>query len=199
MRKTITLAAMLWLSFAVLASAPATAQKLEAQPGYVPIQELGIFPREKLTAEINLSGPILRMIAGAARAEDPEFSALISGLQAIQVQVFPLAETDGTAIRERIGRAVRWLEDRGWAPTVRVREEGEEVYIYLKEAENRIVGMTLMSLTPGDEAAVINIVGRIDPEQLSRLGEELDLPHLDRVPEKGKDKKDGKDNQDKQP
>lgn len=192
MRKTIALTAMLWLSLALLASAPALAQRLELQPGYVPIHELGIFPRERLTAEINLSGPILRMIAGAARADDPEFSALIAGLQAIQVQVFPLAESDETAVKGRIDRAVRWLEDRGWAPTVRVREGREEVYIYLKEAENRIVGMTLMSLTSGDEAAVINIVGRIDPEQLSRLGEELDLPHLDRVPQKGRDDKEKK-------
>lgn len=198
MRKTITLAVTLWLSFAVLASTPATAQRLEAQPGYVPIHELGIFPRERLSAEINLSGPLLRMIAGASRTDDPEFAALLSGLQAIQVQVFPLAATDEAAVKGRIGHAVRWLEDRGWAPTVRVREGREEVYIYLKEAEGRIVGMTLMSLTSGDEAAVINIVGRIDPEQLSRLGEALDLPHLDRVPEKRKDK-DNKDNQDKKP
>ncbi|HEX7180564.1 MAG TPA: DUF4252 domain-containing protein [Thermoanaerobaculia bacterium] len=194
MRKTITFAVLLWLSFAILTAAPATAQKLEAQPGYVPIHELGIFPRERLSAEINLSGPLLRMIAGASRSDDPEFAALLSGLQAIQVQVFPLAATDEAAVKGRIGNAVRWLEDRGWAPTVRVREGGEEVYIYLKEAEGRIVGMTLMSLTSGDEAAVINIVGRIDPEQLSRLGEELDLPHLDRVPDK-----DNKDNQDKKP
>ena len=56
-----------------------------------------------------------------------------------------------------------------------MRDEGEETYIYLKETGGKIDGLTLLSLSPGDEAVVINIVGRIDPEQIGRLAQHFDV------------------------
>lgn len=171
------------LVLALLLSAPAAfAAPQPAPPGSVPFDELGLFPREKLSVEINLGGPLLRLVAAATRREDPQFSALITSLREIRVQVFPLASADESAVRTRIGRATRWLEDHGWAATVKVREKDEETFIYMKEADGKVEGLTLLSLQPGVEAVLINIVGRLDPDQLGRLGEGLDIPHLQKVP-----------------
>jgi Domain of unknown function (DUF4252) len=82
---------------------------------------------------------------------------------------------DASAIRTKIGRTVRWLEDRGWKATLKVRDEGEETYIYLKETGGKIDGLTLLSLSPGEEAVAINIVGRIDPAQIGRLAQHFDV------------------------
>jgi Domain of unknown function (DUF4252) len=182
MRKPTNLIIALFL----FAASSGFAQRLEDQPGYLPLEELGLFPRDKLSVEINLQGVLLRMIAAATRGEDPEFSGVMAGLRSIQVQVFPLVGIDEGAIRTKIGRAVHWLEDRGWQSTMRVREQGEETYIYLKESDGKIAGLTLLSVQPHDEAVAINIVGRIDPEQLGRLGRSLDIPELEKVPAPGK-------------
>ncbi|HEY2293753.1 MAG TPA: DUF4252 domain-containing protein [Thermoanaerobaculia bacterium] len=162
---------------------PGRAQKPESQPGYVPIEELGLFPRDKLEVEINLDGPVLHMVSAMTRKDDPGFSAVMDGLKSIQVQVFPVKGTDTAALKTRIDRAVHWLEGHGWKSTVRVREQGQETYIYLKQTGDQIEGLTLLSLDPKDEAVVINIVGRIDPAELGRLGQSLHVPQLKNVPE----------------
>jgi hypothetical protein len=161
---------------------PGWAQKPESQPGYVPIEELGLFPRDKLEVEIDIGPPILRMIAAGTRKDDPGFSAVMEGLKSIQVQVFPVKGVDTGAVKARIERAAQWLEGHGWKSSVRVRDQGQETYIYLKQTGDRIDGLTLLSLDPKDEAVVINIVGRIDPAQLGRLSQSLDVPQLKKIP-----------------
>jgi hypothetical protein len=178
MRKPIVLVTILLF----LGVAGARAQKLESQPGYVPIEELGLFPADKLSVEINIDGPLLRMVAEATKREDPGFSAVLAGLKSIKVQVFPLKGVAVDVVKTRIGRSAHWLEERGWVSMLKVRDQGGETYIYLKQAGERIDGLTLLSFDPKDEAVVINIVGRIDPAQIGRIGESLHVPQLKKLP-----------------
>lgn len=174
-RKPIVLAiSLLFLAVAGWAQKP--------EPGYVSIEDLDLFPRDKLQVEINIGTPILRMIAAGARKDDPGFAAVMAGLKSIQVQVFPVKGVEAGAVRSRIDRALRWLEGHGWESTVRVRDQGQETYIYLKQSGDRIDGLTLLSLDPKEEAVAINIVGRIDPAQIGELGQSLHVPQLKSVP-----------------
>src|SRR5262249_19675378 len=118
---------------------------------------------------------------------------LVSGLQAIRVQVAPLKDLDAEKVRARMDQAVRWLEAKGWTAVVRTREKGAESYIYTREIQGQILGLAVLSLEPGKEAAVINIVGRLDPDQLGRLAPGLPGPQPQKVPPKDKTKpRDGK-------
>jgi hypothetical protein len=171
-----------------LAAAAGRAQKLESLPGYVPIEELNLFPPDDLSVEVNLNGPLLHLVAAAAK-DDPGFSSVMAGLKSIKVQVYPLKGVDAAAVKVRIGRAVHWLEDHGWKSSVRVREKGDETYIYLKQTGDRIEGLTLLSLSAGDEAVIINIVGKIDPAELGRLGQGLHVPQLQKTPARNGAKK----------
>ena len=174
----------------LLLAAPSLRAGQPPEPaGAVPFDELALFPRDKLSVEINLDGPILRMVAAATSKEDPEFAKLMAGLKAIRVQVFPVKDAGGAGpLRPKIDRAVRWLEDHGWRSTVRVRDKGEETYIYLKEADGQIVGLTVLALDPADAAALINIVGKLDPAEIGRLGRDLDIPQLQRIQPRSGDK-----------
>jgi hypothetical protein len=98
---------------------------------------------------------------------------VMAGLKSIKVQVFPLKGEDAGAVKARIERAVHWLEGRGWQSTMRVRDQGQETYIYLKETGGKVDGLTLLSFDPKDEAVVINIVGRIDPAQIGSIAQTL--------------------------
>jgi hypothetical protein len=165
-----------------LAASALMAQTPQKPPGFVPLAELNLFPQDKLSAEVNLDGAILRLVAAAVKSDDPAFSAMVASLRSINVQVFPLAGIDAGAVKTKIGHAVQWLEDRGWKASLRVKEKGEETYIYLKEQDGQIVGLTVLSFQPGEEAAVVNIAGRIDPAQIGRLGQNLHVQQLERVP-----------------
>jgi hypothetical protein len=174
----------------LLVAAPAAKAGTPPEPsGAVPLDELGLFPRDKLSVEINLEGPLLRMVAAATSKDDPDFSRLMAGLKAIRVQVFPLKDAGGAGpLRPKVDRAVRWLEDRGWHSIVRVRDKGDETYIYLKEANGQIVGLTILALDSDEDAALINIVGKLDPAEIGRLGRHLDIPQLQKAQPRSGDK-----------
>jgi hypothetical protein len=182
MRASILLAPVLALLLAVPAVSPAWPAGPALEPGALPFQELDLFPRDKLSVEIDLEGPLLRMVSEATRGDDPDFARLMAGLKAIHVEVFPLKGKEGAEpLRPKIDRLLRWLEDRGWHSTVRVRDKGEETYIYMKEGGGQIVGLAILSVQPGQEAALINIVGKLDPAEIGRLGHGLDIPQLQKA------------------
>lgn len=171
--------------FALFPAAAAAALAPPPPAGVVPLDELNLFPRDQLSVEVSLEGGMLHLIAAAAQ-DDPDFSSVVAGLKSINVRVFPLKGVKDETIKPKIDHAVRWLEERGWKANVRVRDQGQETFIYMKEQDGRIVGLTVLTFKPGDEAAVINIAGRIDPAQIGRLGQKLHLPELEKVPSRGK-------------
>lgn len=182
MRKPIALAAFLLALLAGPAVDAQTMQTMKSQPGYLPIEQLNLFPPEKLSVEINIEGPLLRMVAAATKRDDPGFSSVVDGLKGITLQAFPLKGVDAGTVKAKIAGAVRWLEGHAWTASIKVRDKGEETYVYLKLSGDRIDGLTLLSVNPGDEAVVINIVGTIDPAQLGRIGQKFDLPQLQKIP-----------------
>ncbi|HEV7504290.1 MAG TPA: DUF4252 domain-containing protein [Thermoanaerobaculia bacterium] len=177
MRKTLLPLVFYLAASAALAQPP--------PPGLVPLDELNLFPRDQLSVEVNLAGGMLHLIAAAAE-DDPDFSAIVGGLQSINVQVFPLKGVKAESIKPKIDHAVQWLESRGWKVNVRVRDQGQETFIYMKEQSGKIVGLTVLTFKPGEEAAVINIAGRIDPAQIGRVGQKLHLPQLEKIPARPK-------------
>ncbi len=148
------------------------------QPGYFPLETLGILAREDLSVEINLQGAMLRMVAGAVRAAEPDFAGLIENLAAVRVHIAPGDKLDLAKVSKRIRTATDWLEDNNWQAIVRTRDDDDdETYVYSHETDGEIDGMAILVMEP-TEVAVINIIGGIDLEQIERLGETLDLPLL---------------------
>jgi Domain of unknown function (DUF4252) len=172
----------------VATTAVVAASSPPASPGALPFGELEIFARKDLTTEINLEGAFLKLIASATSEDDPDFARLVSGLQAIRVQVAPLRGLDAEKVHAKMDQAVRWLEAKGWTAVVRIREKEEESYIYSREVQGQIVGLAVLSFEPGKEAAVVNIFGHLDPDQIGRLGRGLHVHQLEKVPSKEKDK-----------
>lgn len=159
------------------APAPPAAPPLTALPGFFPLEELGLVPRENLSVEINLSGAMLRLLGRVTAAEDDEFARVVSGLEAIRVRVAPLGGSDRQRARARIAEGSRWLEQRQWQTVLRSRDEDEEVAIYLREIDGQTVGLTVLALD-AEEITVVNILGDIDLAALGGLTESLDLPAL---------------------
>jgi len=172
---------ILTLVLAGLTPAPAAAQAaLTELPGYLPTEHLDLVPAGEAAVEINLQGAMLRMIAAVAGKEDPEFAALVGALEAIRVRSGEFDPAAAAAVGARIAAAQSWLDGHGWLPMVRVREDGEQLFVYSLEQGGDLVGFTLLAVEEG-EATAVNLIGRIDPAQLVRLIEGLDLDVLDDI------------------
>lgn len=156
----------------------AAAQFNTDHPGYFPIEDLGILPDEAINLEINLTGPMIKFIALATNEEEPELSRLVEGLESIRVRGADLETISADQVRSGIRQASERLADNGWISMVRIRDEDEEVYIYFKEQEEEMMGLTVLSLE-NDEVMLINLVGKIDPAGLGSLASGLDLPQLE--------------------
>lgn len=133
--------------------------------------------------EVNVRGALLRMVAEASKYEDPELSELLQGLRAIQVRGFDV-RGNAREFRRRSDEFGDRLEARGWETVVRVRDDEEQVNMYLLTREGVIDGMVVLAVDEDDdEAVVVNIVGNIDPEQVGRIGRKFNLGVLDDLDE----------------
>lgn len=152
-----------------LPAAPLAAQTpIDEMPGYFPLELLDVLAPEDVSIEINLRGAMLRMISSFTDEEDPEFAALVAGLDAVHVRSGEFDPNEMADVGARVAAGQRWLQDNGWLAMLRVRDEGEEVYIYTREVGVEIVGLAILALESG-EATAINLIGRIDPDQIGRL------------------------------
>jgi hypothetical protein len=153
------------------------AQTLEEHPGYFPLDELQFLSPEDLSVEVNLRGAMLRLIAKVAWDEDPEFARIMNDLEAIRVQIAPVDRLQAEDIRKGLDTGVAMLENLGWYRMVLTRDEDEEVHIYGRELDGSLQGLTVLAMED-EEVIVLNLVGRIDPDQLGRLMTGLDLPEV---------------------
>lgn len=166
---------ILLLSFlALLISAPAFA----LAKGQIDFADLSSHYGEP-KVEINLSSSLMKMIGSFADAEDPEVGNILANLESIKVRVYNLNGKLEKA-NSTVDRVSGQLRSDNWETLVTVNdnEENQKVRIFSKSTENVIDGVVVMVVSPekeGGEAVFINIVGEIDPEQISKVTETLDI------------------------
>jgi hypothetical protein len=155
---------------------------LKSEPGYVDFSMLDRLGQEA-KVEVNLRDPMLGLVSKFISEDDPELRDLIAGLKLVRVRVYDAAAAGMDKLLAAGSEATRQLDADGWERIVRVREDGEHVDVYFKPSKNAewIEGVLVIAMEAGDEAAFVNIVGTIRPEDVARLGDHMDIDGLDRV------------------
>ena len=131
--------------------------------------------------EVNLSPFMLKFAAKIASAHDKEAAALIGNLTSVRVNVVSLDDSNREGAVAHISEIRRKLESKGWAKMVTVREKegGDDVNVHIKQhGEDAIAGLVVTVIDHKGEAVVVNIVGNITPEQIAKVGQELDIEPL---------------------
>jgi hypothetical protein len=164
MRKTSVLIGVMLAAFAGFGGAQASAQS-----GYYPIEEMGIFSEGDLEVDVDLSGAMLRVAAGAMENQDEHIAELVANLERVRVQVGAPSGVDAATVAQKIAAAKATLEGAGWKKILSVEESDEHVYLYALESAGNIVGLTVFVSEGSEEVVVVNIVGDINPETLGRL------------------------------
>lgn len=159
---------------ALLVPSPALRAQVDAP---FPFELPEIFSDDNIRVEINLPRFLIGMVAGATEESDQEFSRLIDGLQDIRVRIAEKEDGLPQSAVDQLRTASRQLDRQGWYPLMKVREDEEEFYLYLKQDDDTMSGV-LVLFASATEAGLIHIRGTVNPEDLGRLGQRLDLPAL---------------------
>jgi len=131
------------------------------------------------TVEVTLDGPLLRMAAKFMRNDDPEdaeTAEMIENLEGIYVKSFTFDgpgqwnASDVAMIKSQIGPQ--------WQRIVNVKSrDGENVEIYFLPNGELLAGIVIVA-TEDDELTVVNLVGPVDLDRLSRLENQFGIPEM---------------------
>lgn len=162
-----------YLSIAILVfvSAPAYAQRLTLD---IP----GLADRAKEVVEVTLDGPLLRVAAKFLSGDDPDERAareVVTKLQGIYVKSYTF-DNEGEydmAIVEKLRAQVST-----WKKIVTVREKSRETNdVYVDMRGEEVVGLAIINAEPR-ELTVVNIVGTIDLDKLSKIEGNFGIPRM---------------------
>lgn len=156
-----------------LSAASATAQA-QGEFSFGKIPGLDLEP----TVEIDLNPTMLGFLGAAAQSADPQAASALKGITSVRVFVYEGLGDELQDVLAFVEKTSASLESAGWHAAVRVREQGEQVRIYMKPSApaagipaGTLDGITVMVTDSGaaDEAVFVNIAGKIQPEQLGQV------------------------------
>ena len=183
--KTVLLCVLLTMAIAVSATAKdkKKAQDYTKHPGYVNFDALKIFDDQDAKIEVYLKQPMLNLVSKFIEHEDPDLFETLRSLQLVRVQVFDVTREMATKFDAESEKTVKALDEKGWERIVRVREDDERVFVYLKPSDEYewIQGIVVLAMEDFDEAVFVNIVGDIRPEDISKLGGHFGVEELDSI------------------
>jgi hypothetical protein len=170
------------LTFCVLILAStASAQDLTRDRGYVDLASIERSFDTPPKIEVNVRGSLLRLVTEASRREDPALADVLGRLKAVQVRSWDIDASRRDDVERHANAFTQRLSQGGWETVVRVREEGQNVGVFLRESGDLISGLTIVVVEYG-EATFVNIVGDIDPSEVGLIGQRFNIDGITNVP-----------------
>ena len=169
------------LVLAALLTAPAAQAQnaLQDEPGFVSPRLVENWFDARADTEVNLDGPLLKIVAEGMRSEEPDVASLLGKLKGVYVRRY--ASSAGLrpdAVASRMAELMDRLEAEGWQTVVRNREGGELVNVFLKtRGDEAISGLVVLKTEPGvedGESVFVNIVGDVSPQEIGALTGSID-------------------------
>ena len=133
------------------------------------------------TVDVTLEGPLLQLAAKFLSSNDPDeakIKRLVGGLKGIYVRSFEFdkegaySESDVATLRNQL-RAPDWSR----LLDVHSKRDGEKIELFLR-TNHESGGLAIIVANP-KQLTVVQILGKVDLDQLSELGGSLGIPKLD--------------------
>jgi len=133
------------------------------------------------TVDVKLDERLMQMTAkffSGKDSDDAEIKEVLKGIKGIYVKSFTF-EKEGEYSQVEVESVMAQLRASTWSKilTVKSRKGGENVEVYLNMVGDQITGLAVVSIEPR-EFTVVNIVGPIDLDKLSKLEGQFGVPDL---------------------
>ncbi len=202
--KNYAMLKLITLALIVCAAGAVTAQAQTHYPAQLQIESLEpLAAKANQVVDVNLPESLLRLIPlPAIKINDTddhnvsakELKEIIAGLKGVYVKNFEFIN-EGEYTDADIAPIRAQLKAPGWARFVNVinKREGRKIEVYLMTAPQgaRVEGLAILAAEP-KALTVVNIVGIIDIEKLSKLEGQFGIPELDIEADKSDEKKPAK-------
>jgi len=175
--KKLFLSAVIFLSSLLFITGTAFASDITKERGYVDFTNLdSVYGEPKVM--VNLNKTMLGFIS-KINMSDPDAAELISKLKAVRVQIYNMTDDDKPAL-DLIAKVSKDIQTKNWLPIVSVNEDDEKVRVFTKITDDIMDGLVVMVINNKKEkeereAVFINIVGEIDPAQINKVTESLNI------------------------
>ena len=125
-------------------------------------------------------------------SDDAEIRDLIKNVKGIYVKSFSFEKENEYSAAE-IESVMSQLRGGGWSKIIGItsKKDGDNVEVYLLNIGDQISGLAVVSAEP-KEFTIVNVVGPIDLEKLSKLEGSFGVPYLNLPPAKPKTDKEVK-------
>jgi len=162
-------------------------------PGYFDFGNLEQFANGEESVEINLTQPLLGLAEAVIVKENPEMANLVADLHLVKVNAFGVSDEKRDSLEGNVDRLSKSLLSDGWQQLVKVRDNEERVFLYIKpdteqkgdDEQDLVVGVAVLVLddkqADDHEAVFVNIVGRFDIDAIVSLVQHFDVPHLEHL------------------
>jgi len=167
---------------AVLALALAITLSESAQDVKMPVDLDKLAAKASETTEVTLTGRMLQLAAKFMNDEgDAEAREMVKKLKGIYVRSFQFdktgeySEADVESVRSQL-KSPLWEKVVG----VRSKRDGENAEIYFRtdNSGTQIGGLVIIAADP-KELTIVHLDGRLDPNDLDKLGGDFGVPRLD--------------------
>jgi hypothetical protein len=149
-------------------------ERYAGEMGYVDLGDLRAFENGGEITEVIVGDNLINLVAGAVASDDPELGAMLRQLKLVHVHTFGVGEARRDDLHRHVAELGDRLDGEGWETLVRTRDGSGQSNVYLKtEGDQGIHGLCVLAVD-SNHASFVNIVGSINMEALSRLGEQFE-------------------------
>ena len=179
MKQLLKLSLLTVFLFAITANAQDDSQ-YRNEPGYVDFGALTSFYKGDDVTEVFLDQHLLKMISKMSGKDDPEMKNLLTGLKLIRVYSFEVPKNSRANLMNRIAEIDKKLLAKKWYRIIKVKEKKEYTNVYLKSSndDSNVQGLAVVSLNNSGEASFVNIVGKINMDNLGMLSDKFNIPMM---------------------
>lgn len=124
---------------------------------------------------INLNKTMLGFVS-KLNVADPDAAELIKNLEAVRVNIYDMNGNEKPALG-LVANVSKDIQAKGWMPVVSINEDDEKVRIFTKITDDIMDGLVVMIVQNDEkgEAVFINIIGEIDPANINKLTDSLNI------------------------
>jgi len=151
-------------------------------PGYIDLSGIEIPNGAGEVTEVNIGPELFMMFQNfSSEDDDAEMPFGDDGMFSINVKTFEIDEIHSEQVRAEMEKIEKKLKKENWVSIVRVKSGDETTNVSMKfdKSNKKTMGLLVMSLEPGHEAAFVNIVGSVPLEALGSMGVDMNEDALD--------------------
>jgi hypothetical protein len=168
---------------------PLSEEEIMALPGYFDFQNLLRFSDGDEEIEVQLTQPLLGVMAPFLGSEDPQLAELVLDLHMVKVNAFSYRRSDTDELLGGMDGLAEDLRGKQWENIVKVRKSDERANVFVHfegdgsdPANTFLSGLAILALEH-DQAVLVNVVGRFRLEDIARIGQHFEFPEMEDLEE----------------